>query len=143
MYASDVMKIVYSDRKTGKTAQADVPADKEAMLIGKSIGEVIDGSVIGLDAYTLQITGLSDTSGTPSSKSIDGSRKVYAFIVSSSKKNKGVRRRRLMRGKVIAHDTQQINTVIVEYGTKPVDEIFKPKTSNNAEEGAEAKKAKA
>ncbi len=121
------MKIVYSDRKTGKTAQAEVQPEKESLLIGNGIGDTIDGSVIGLDAYKLQITGLSDKSGTPSRKEIEGSRKTYAFLLSKKGAKKGIRVRRLVRGRVISQDTEQINTVIVEYGTKPVEEIFKPK----------------
>ncbi|MGC8548029.1 MAG: S6e family ribosomal protein [Candidatus Micrarchaeia archaeon] len=128
------MKIVYSDKKTGKTAQAEVPQERESLLIGNAIGDVIDGTVIGLDAYKLQITGLSDKAGIPSSKSIDASRKVYAFI---SKGKKGIRARRLLRGRVISQDTEQINTVIVEYGTKPVEELFKKKA---AEQESEADK---
>ena len=53
------MKIVYSDKKSGKTAQLEVAKDGEAMLIGKKIGEVIEGNVIGLEGFKLQITGLS------------------------------------------------------------------------------------
>jgi len=56
----DFLKIVYSDRKSGKTAQRDVPKEKEVLLIGKKMKEQIDGSIIGLDGYKLEITGLSD-----------------------------------------------------------------------------------
>ncbi|MEM0147054.1 MAG: S6e family ribosomal protein [Candidatus Micrarchaeaceae archaeon] len=129
------MKIVYSDRKTGRSAQADVPKEKESLLIGNSIGDVIDGSVIGLDAYKLQITGLSDKSGTPSMKSIDGSRKVYALMYSKhARKKKGNRIRQLVRGRVVALDTEQINTVIIEYGAKPAEELFKSKQQAEAKE---------
>ncbi|MGC8676481.1 MAG: S6e family ribosomal protein [Candidatus Micrarchaeia archaeon] len=122
------MKIVYSDRKTGMTAQAEVPKDKEALLIGNSIGDTVDGSIIGLNAYKLMITGLSDKSGTPSLMSMEASRKAYALMYSKNAgKKKGKRARRLVRGRTIAADTEQINTVIVEYGEKPASEIFKPK----------------
>ncbi len=127
------MKIVYSDRKTGRTAQADVPKDKETMLLGNAIGDIIDGSIIGLEAYKLQITGLTDKAGTPSRKDLEGTRKAYAYVLDKKAGKKGLRRRKLVRGKVIAQDTEQINTVIVQYGTKPVEELFKPKKEENSE----------
>ncbi len=128
------MKIVYSDRKTGKTAQAEVPKEKEAMLLGNAIGDIIDGSVIGLEAYKLQITGLTDKAGTPSRKDLEGSRKAYAYLLDKKLGKKGLRKRKLVRGKVIAADTEQINTVIVQYGTKPVEELFKPKEGQEKSE---------
>ncbi len=121
------MKVVYSDKKTGKTAQSEVPKEKESLLIGNSIGDTIDGSVIDLEGYKLEITGLTDKSGTPSRKDLEGSRKAYALLAYKSGRKKGTRRRMLVRGKVVSADTEQINTVIVEYGSKPLEEIFKPK----------------
>ncbi|MEM3781879.1 MAG: S6e family ribosomal protein [Candidatus Micrarchaeaceae archaeon] len=127
------MKIVYSDKKTGRSSQAEVPKEKEALLIGNSIGDTIDGSLIGLDSYKLQITGLSDKSGTPSMKSIEGTRKVYALMQKKARKKSGNRKRQLVRGRAIAPDTEQINTVIIEYGTKPIEELFKPKKEAEAQ----------
>ncbi|MCL4364771.1 30S ribosomal protein S6e, partial [Candidatus Marsarchaeota archaeon] len=57
------MKLVFSDKKTGKTAQVDIPKDRESVLIGKMMGETVEGSVGGLDGYKLRITGLSDSTG--------------------------------------------------------------------------------
>jgi len=124
----DFLKIVYSDRRTGKTAQRDVPKEKEALLIGKKMKEQIDGSIIGLDGYKLEITGLSDQTGAPSRIEIEGTRKAWPLLSSGPgirKPKKGERRKRMVRGNTIAPDTVQINTVIVEYGSIPVEEIFK------------------
>ena len=59
------MQIVYSDRKTGKTGHAQIPKEREGQLIGKMIGEEIEGASAGLDGFKLKITGLSDSSGAP------------------------------------------------------------------------------
>ncbi len=124
------MKIVYSDKKTGKTSQAEVAKDKEAMLLGKKMGEIIDGFPAGLDGFKLQITGLSDKMGSPSRREIDGTRKAKPLLgsgVGIRGAKGGFRRRKLVRGNAISVETEQINTIIVEYGSKPAEEIFKAK----------------
>lgn len=124
------MKIVYSDKKSGKTAQQDVAKEAEGALIGKKIGEVIDGFAIGLEGFKLQITGLSDNTGAPSRFEIEGTRKARPLLSSGPgirKGESGYRRRRMLRGNTVSSDTVQINTIITEYGTKPLEELFKPK----------------
>ncbi len=116
--------------KTGKTAQVDVAKDREGLLIGKQMNEVIDGSVGGLDGYKLRITGLSDSAGSPSRPEVDGTRKAKPLISNGPgmrHPKKGFRSRRSVRGNMISTDTVQVNTVITEYGTRPVEELFKPK----------------
>ncbi|MCL5238998.1 MAG: 30S ribosomal protein S6e [Candidatus Marsarchaeota archaeon] len=135
------MKIVFSDKKNGKTAQAEVAKEQEQMLMGKKIGETIEGAVIGLDGFKLQITGLSDMMGSPSRKEIEGSRKAYALLGSGpgvTGLKKGMRVRKLVRGNVVSSDTGQINTIITEYGAKSADEIF-PKKAEAKAEAAEGK----
>jgi len=124
------LKIVYSDKKTGKTAQAEVPKEREALLIGKKMKEQIDGSIIGMEGYKLEITGLSDKTGAPSRSEIEGTRKAWPLLSSGPgirKPSKGERRKRIVRGNTIGIDTEQINTVIAEYGSMPVEELFKKK----------------
>lgn len=130
------MKIVFSDKKTGKTGQVEVAKGSEGMLIGKKMKDVIDGSVAGLDGYKLLVTGLSDSAGSPSRPEIDGTRKAKTLIANGpgiAHPKKGFRSRRSVRGSVISTDTAQVNTVITEYGTKPVEELFKPKEAKKEE----------
>ncbi len=138
------MKIVYSDKKSGRTFQAEVPKEREGLLIGRKIGETLDGSVIGLDGYALQVTGLVDNTGAPSRSEIDGGRKMHVLIgggVGIRHAKHGFRARRLVRGNAITLDTSQINTVITAYGAKPVEEIF-PKKEKEQGQGAEGKAEK-
>ncbi len=124
------MQIVYSDRKSGKTGQASVPKEREGQLMGRQIGDVIDGSLGGLDGFELKITGLSDNNGAPSRKEIDGTRKarpLLSYGVGMRDGGKGFRSRRLVRGNTISADTVQVNTSIEKFGTKSAEEIFKPK----------------
>ncbi len=124
------MKLVFSDPKTGKTAQVDVPKDMEGLLLGRQMNEVVDGSVGGLAGFKLRITGLSDSAGSPSRPEVDGTRKAKPLISNGpgmKHPKKGFRSRRSVRGNVISTDTAQVNTVIIEYGAKPLEELFKPK----------------
>ncbi len=124
------MQIVYSDKKTGKTGQAQVPKDREAQLTGKLIGDIVEGAVAGLDGFKLKITGMSDNAGSPSRKEIDGIRKTKSLIsygVGMRVRGKGYRARKLVRGNSVGPDTAQINTVIEQFGSKTQEEIFKPK----------------
>lgn len=124
------MKLVYSDRKSGKTGDMEIPKEREPLLIGKTMGEVIDGSNVGLDGFKLQITGLSDNAGSPSRLEIEGTRKAKPLLGSGpgiKHPKKGFRSRRSVRGNQISNDTSQINTVITEYGSRPLEELFKKK----------------
>jgi small subunit ribosomal protein S6e len=119
------MKIVYSDQKTGKSAQMQLDNEKSAMLMNHKINDVIDGGILGLEGYKLKITGGSDTSGFPMNRSITGAikTKVLRKIAKSGKK-KGQHRRSTVRGNTITADIELVNTVIVEYGSKPANELF-------------------
>jgi len=124
------LKIVYSDRKSGKTAQVELQKENESLLLGRKIGDIFDGAAAGLEGFKLQITGLSDKMGSPSRSDIEGTRKAKPILSSGPGiilKRKGYRARKLVRGNTISADTEQINTVIVEYGSKPLDEIFASK----------------
>lgn len=108
------------------------------MLIGKKMGDTVEGSIVGLDGYTLKITGLSDKTGAPSRREIEFSQKAFVLLsggpgIRNSKK--GRRIRRLIRGNTISVDTEQINTVIEQYGSKG-DEIF-PKKAPKEEKKSE------
>lgn len=131
------MKVVYSDRKSGKSSQVEVAKGNENFLIGKAMGEEFDGSAIGLDGFKLKITGLSDKSGTPSRKGVLGGRKTRLLLMSkpgATHYSKGSRIKMLVRGNTVSAETEQVNTVIQEYGAKSLDEIF-VKKAEAAESG--------
>lgn len=140
------MKIVYSDAKTGRTGQMELAEDKATMLLNKKVGEVIDGNLFGMPGYKLKITGGSDTSGFPIDRSVDGTRRATVFkALKMSGREKGKYQRKGVRGNMISTDIMQINTLIVEVGEKPIDELLpkkeKVKKEATPKEGAEEKKA--
>jgi len=121
-------KIVVSDPKTKKSYQVTISQDKAYSLIGKKIGDRFDGSLLGLAGYELEIRGGSDKDGFPMIPSIQGP--VRKKVVLSSPPGfkprlKGQRKRKTVRGNTISADIAQINTKIVKYGSKPIEEIIK------------------
>ena len=119
-------KVVVSDPKT-KAYQFDVKGADANKLIGRSIGETVDGNVVGLPGYTLKITGGSDRSGMVMRPDLPGPKRQKVLVatgVGYSPVKKGVRRRKMMRGMEIAPDIVQINTIVAEYGNKTIDAIL-------------------
>ena len=57
-------KLVLSDPKTGKSEASEVKEEGAQQLIGRKIGEVLEGSAIGLTGK-IQLTGGSDRAGFP------------------------------------------------------------------------------
>ncbi|MEM0094969.1 MAG: 30S ribosomal protein S6e [Candidatus Micrarchaeaceae archaeon] len=124
------MKVVYSNPKTGKTAQIEVQKGMEHALIGKRIGDEIDGSTIdaSLSGIKLKITGLSDKTGAPSRRDLSGTRKERMLLSGGPgirPVRKGYRARRMVRGNMISNDTEQVNTVITDSGNVALDGLFK------------------
>ncbi|MCL5099752.1 MAG: 30S ribosomal protein S6e [Candidatus Marsarchaeota archaeon] len=131
--------MVYSDKKTGRSAQAEITDEMKPLLLNRRIGDVVDGAVIGLSGYKLQITGGSDKSGFPMDASLQGSGKRSMLSQAKrSGRDKGVRTRRTVAGSMVSENTEQVNAVIVEYGAKSIDEVL-PKKEKPAGEAQEAK----
>jgi small subunit ribosomal protein S6e len=119
-------KVVVSDPKTGKSFQVDLKDENARKIRHKKIGESIDGSILGLSGYTLEITGGSDKGGFPMKKGLHGQKAAYILAESGVgyKPEKRVRSRKRMRGEAISEDIVQVNTKVREYGRKPLEEVF-------------------
>ncbi len=129
------MKIVCSDKKSGKSMQMELDKEREVAFMNHKINDVVDGAVLGLSGYKFRITGGSDSSGFPMDGSISGGIKTRVLKRSGGHgKLKGQYRRSTVRGNTVSSDTALVNTVIVEYGEKPVSELF-PDAGKKAKEG--------
>jgi small subunit ribosomal protein S6e len=137
-------RIVVSDSKTAQAYQVTVTGAAANKIIGKNIGETISGDVAGLSGYTLKLTGGTDKDGFPIRPDLPGPARKKILVaggVGFRSTADGVRMRRTMRGSEISSEVTQINTVIVEYGQKPLDEIF-PRKELKEGEAPEEKKPK-
>lgn len=136
------MKIVISDPKAGKSYGIDLAKDKEGALIGKKIGDKLEGGAVGADGYELQITGGSDNTGFPMRADVSGARRAGVILSGGTgigKQEKGVRAKRNVRGNVISDQIVQVNAKVLTAGSKPLEEIF-PKAAAGAEKKDEKKK---
>ncbi len=120
-------KVVISEKE--KSLQMELDAAKSKKLVGLSIGEEFDGSLIGLKGYKLKITGGSDKNGFPMRKDITGPRRIKSLLsggVGYKPLRKGVRRRKTIRGNTVSDDIVQINTMVTQAGAKSLEEITTP-----------------
>ena len=109
-------KLIVSDPKTGKAQTMELEEQKSQSLIGREIGEIIDGSIIGAKGK-VKITGGSDKDGTPMRRDILGGGKKFVILsggVGFKPRKKGLRKRKVVRGKIITEDIYQINMAISE-----------------------------
>lgn len=136
------MKIVIADTKTGKSFGLDIQKGRESQLIGKKLGDRLEGGVVGADGYELEITGGSDLAGFPMRADVSGPRRLGVILSSGTgftKHPKGMRAKRNVRGSIISDQIMQVNAKVVNYGSKGLEELF-PKAA--AGEKKEEKKRK-
>ena len=103
-----------------KAWQITLDSEKSSRLLGLKIGDVFDAALVGLPGLKLRITGGSDSSGFPMRPDLPGPVKKKILLSGPPgfhPREKGERRRKMVRGNTISEDTVQVNTVIV-YGEK-------------------------
>ncbi len=134
-------KIIVSDPETGKSQLVEVEESQAVPLIGRKLGEVIDGAAVKLSGHKLKITGGSDKDGFPMRPNIHGGVRIGAILsegVGFRPSRKGDRRRKTVRGNVITESIVQINMKVVEKSKKN-KKARKPKAKEAKVESAKAK----
>jgi len=114
-------KVIVSDPSDKKSKAIELEGARAVPLIGKRIGETIDGSVVGISGVKLQITGGSDKDGFPMRADIHGGVRVSVVLSDSigfHARREGERQRKTVRGNVITEDIVQINAKVSEKAKK-------------------------
>ena len=120
-------KAIINDVKTGKSYNVAVSGHHANSLIGKNIGEIVDGIFVGLPGYKLKITGGSDNTGVPMRGDMPGNKRRNLLMAdgqSFHEKYPGQRRRVAIRGCVISSEIVQINMAVSEYGPKSIEDTM-------------------
>lgn len=136
-------KVVINDTKNGKSHQVKVEGHHANSLIGKKIGEEVDGIFISLPGYKLQITGGTDKDGFAMRNDLPGvvRRKL---LLSKSKgykpKEKGKRTKKSIRGNTVNQDIVQINMKVKKHSSKPISDLLG--SQDKKEESKEESKEK-
>jgi small subunit ribosomal protein S6e len=128
-------RIIISDPDSGTSKTLEVEENRAVPLIGRKIGEVLDGTVVGMSGHKIQITGGSDKDGFPMRPSVHGGvrrRVILGGGVGFNPKTQGERERKTVRGNVVTDEIVQINMKIVE----------KPKQAKKETKDKEEKKKK-
>lgn len=132
-------KVIVSDPEAGKSKVVELDGARAVPLIGRKLGETVDGSVVGMSGKKLQITGGSDKDGFPMRHNIHGGVRISVVISKSvgfHPTREGERQRKTLRGNVITEDIVQVNAKVVEKAKK----AERPKKTRKVKAG-EAEKA--
>lgn len=106
------LKLIVSDPATGKSTASEIEGARAQALIGRALGETIDGSPLGIAQSRLLITGGCDKNGIPMRADVHGGVKKYIVLSSGpgfKPTRHGERRRKLVRGRTITDETYQVN----------------------------------
>lgn len=121
-------KAVINDVKSGKSYQVAVSGHHANSLIGRKIGDVVDGIFVGLPGYKLMITGGSDKDGFPMRRDLPGPRRSKILMskgVGFNTAEKGLRAKKMVRGNTISPETIQINMKVKAQGSKSIEDLMK------------------
>ncbi|MBI4139737.1 30S ribosomal protein S6e [Candidatus Woesearchaeota archaeon] len=92
-------------------------------LVGRKIGDKVEGSIIGHEGYEFEITGGSDHCGFPMRKDVEGTNRKRILAVQGvglNKIKKGIRVRKTVAGNTIHEKIAQVNLKTVKEGSKPL-----------------------
>ena len=119
--------VAVADPDDGMTYQVDVSDQNATRFIGRELGEEVDGSAVGLDGYTLELTGGSDNAGRPMRDDVRGPNLKSVLLEGGTGYNptaEGERKRVTVRGREVSDNTRQINARIADRGSGAVDELL-------------------
>ena len=120
-------RTVIGDPKSKKTFQKEVSGHHANSLLGRKIGDEIDGIFLGLPGYRLKITGGSDQDGFTMRPEIPGTGRKR-IIATEGKgfhpEKKGLRKKVTFCGNTVSPSIVQLNMKVVGHGPRPIDEMI-------------------
>ena len=120
-------KVVVNDTKTGKSHQVQVSGHHANSLIGKKIGDEVDGIFISLPGYKLQIEGGTDKNGFAMRRDFPGigrRRLLLSKGKSFRPKENGMRKKKSVRGNTISQEIVQINMKVIKHSSRPIEKLI-------------------
>jgi small subunit ribosomal protein S6e len=133
-------KLIVSDPGTGKCVVSELEGARAQALIGRSLGEVVDGSALGIAGRAV-ISGGCDKNGVPMRADVHGGAKKYIVLSSGPgfrPKKSGERKRKLLRGRTITDETYQVNVTLRKGEAQPERKTVEVKTTEAAKEPSRA-----
>ena len=116
--------VVVSDPETGRSFTREIDGQDANRFLGREIGESVDGGAVGLDGFSVEITGGSDDAGRPMRPDVTGADLSEVLLtggVGYNPDRDGERRRVTVRGREVGEPIAQLNVKVVEgEGSVPV-----------------------
>lgn len=120
-------KCVINNPADGKSFQVEVKGHHANALVGKKVGDDVDGLFVNLPGYKVKITGGSDKEGFPMRPDLPGIGRRKILVAEGfgyHPDRKGKRRRKSMRGNTVTLDVVQVNLAVTKAGAKPIPELL-------------------
>ncbi|WP_458206781.1 30S ribosomal protein S6e [Haladaptatus sp. NG-SE-30] len=120
-------QVVVADPDSGTAYQREIEGQDANRFLGRSIGDDVDAGAVGLDGYTVEITGGSDKAGRPMRSDVAGPNLKDVLLEGGTgynPKRDGERRRISVRGKEVSEEVAQLNVTITERGDQSVEELY-------------------
>jgi len=120
-------RVVVSDTKSGKAYQVELKDPGAGKLLGKHIGDKIEGDILGMPGYSMQVTGGSDREGFPMRADLPGTKRRKILLSTGTGYHpiaEGKKKRKSIHGRDISPDVGQINVKVVESGAKSLEELL-------------------
>lgn len=133
-------KVVVNDTKIGKSHQIQVSGHHANSMIGKKIGDEVDGIFISLPGYKLIITGGTDKDGFPMRGNLPGMTRRRLLLSKSQgfkPKERGIRKKKSLKGNTINQSIVQINMKVVKFSSKPIEQLIKVEKKDEEEKKEE------
>jgi len=136
-------KVVVNDTKNGKSHNVQVSGHHANSLIGKKIGDEVDGIFVSLPGYKLQITGGTDKDGFTMRTDLTGMGRRKLLLskgLGFNAKEQGIRKKKSIRGNTINNDIVQINMKVTKYSSRPIDKLLTIEKKDEGEKKEEEPK---
>jgi len=133
---------IVSNPATGTSQRVEIGDAQLRPLVGTRIGMTIDGAIAGMQGYKLKLTGGTDKDGIPMRPDVHGSAKARIVLsggVGYKPKDKGMQKRKVVRGNTVSQETTFLNFSIVE---APKSKKKAPKPEPEAEPEGPAEETK-
>nr|WP_232687016.1 30S ribosomal protein S6e [Halobacterium zhouii] len=120
-------QVVVADPESGQTYQREIDGQDANRFLGLDIGEEVDGSAVGLDGYTVEITGGSDAAGRPMRGDVSGSGLTDVLLDGGAGFNPqrdGERKRVSVRGREVSDATEQLNVAVADRGDTSIPVLY-------------------
>lgn len=109
--------LIVSNPAEGTSQRVELDDQQLRALYGTRIGQVVEGAVAGMQGYKIRLTGGTDKDGIPMRPDVHGSAKARVILsggVGYAPKNKGEKKRKVVRGNTVSAETIFLNFTIVE-----------------------------